>query len=178
MPPWPHGARNEWRARERYTDAKGPFIQAALEGSRTRLIRPFESRDIDETLRVFRAACDASHPFLPAAFLDKTETEMRKRRLLELHTDVFDDGGIRGFLSRNGGYVDALFIDPPFQRRGIGKQLLDHLKGQVSVALLSVFAQNPRAIKFYQREEFWAVKLDQHRETGESTVLLKWEAPK
>jgi hypothetical protein len=46
------------------------------------------------------------------------------------------------------------------------------------VAHLSVFAQNPRAIKFYQREEFSALKLTEHRETGETIVLLKWEAKK
>ena len=103
---------------------------------------------------------------------------MRERMLHELETTVLDDDGIRGFLCRKGPYVDALFVDPLFQSRGFGKQLLDHLKTRTAAAHLSVFAQNTRAIKFYQREEFWAVKLGEHRETGESTVLLKWEARK
>jgi len=141
------------------------------------VIRPFQPDDIEETLRVFRASCGSSHAFLPSSFIEKTERVMRERTLPQLETDVVDDGGIRGFLCRKGPLVEALFVDPPFQGRGFGKQLLDHLKRQTPVAHLFVFAQNPRAIKFYHREEFWAVKVGEHRETGETNVLLKWEAP-
>ena len=142
------------------------------------MIRALEPLDVDQALQVFRASCGPSHPFLPPAFMEKTERAMRQRMLHEFETHVLDDDGIRGFLCRKGPYVDALFVDPPFQGRGFGKQLLDHLKERTAAAHLSVFSQNTRAIKFYQREEFRAMKLDQHRETGESTVLLKWEARK
>ena len=103
---------------------------------------------------------------------------MRERRLAELETAVLEDGGVRGFLCRKGPLVEALFVDPPYQGMGYGKQLLDHLKDRTSVAHLWVFAQNSRAIKFYHREEFWAVKLGEHRETGETNVHLRWEANK
>ena len=131
---------------------------------------------MEETLRVFRASCPLSHPFLQAAFIQKTEQQMLERTLEEFATDVLDEGGIRAFLCRKGDFIEALFVDPPFQRQGLGKRLLDHLKSQTPVIRLSVFAQNPRAIRFYQREEFWAVRLAEHRETGETIVLLKWEA--
>ena len=101
---------------------------------------------------------------------------MRSRTLLGYETDVLDEGGIRAFVCRKESFLEALFVDPPFQSRGLGKQLLDHLKRQLKVIHLSVFAQNPRAIKFYQREQFWAVKVNEHRDTGETIVLLKWEA--
>jgi putative acetyltransferase len=130
---------------------------------------------MEETLRVFRASCVPSHSFLKPEFIRKSERTMRERTLLEFETEVLDDGGIRAFLCRKGNFIEALFVDPPFQQRGFGKQLLDYLKTQYSVIHLSVFAQNPRAIRFYQREAFWAVKLNQHHETGETIVLLKWE---
>ena len=142
------------------------------------VIRRFEPADMEETLRVFRAACLPSHPFLTPAFLEKSESAMRERNLAGLDTYVLDEGGIRGFLSHNGPFIDALFVDPAFQGRGLGKQLLDHLKAQMPSIHLTVFAQNPRAVRFYQREQFWAVKLVNHRETGETIVLLKWDAPK
>jgi putative acetyltransferase len=131
---------------------------------------------MEQALRVFRAACVPSHQFLKPEFIEKSEQRMRERSLLQFDTEVVDDGGIRAFLCRNNSYIEALFVDPPYQRRGIGKRLLDHLKAHSKVIHLSVFAQNPRAIKFYQREEFWAVKVDEHRETGETVVLLKWES--
>ena len=132
---------------------------------------------MDAALRVFRAACGPSHAFLSPKFIEKTAQRMSSS-LLELQTDVLDDGEVRGFVSRNQFFVDALFIDPPHQCQGLGKRLLDHLKTQMKVIQLSVFGQNLRAIRFYQREEFWAVKINEHRETGETVVLLKWEAKK
>ena len=131
---------------------------------------------MEEALRVFRASCIASHPFLKPEFIQKAEQRMRERSLLEFETDVLDDGGVRAFLCRTNSYIDALFVDPPYQKRGLGKALLDHAKAKSTVIHLSVFAQNPRALKFYQREEFWAVKLNEHHETGETVVQLKWEA--
>jgi putative acetyltransferase len=130
---------------------------------------------MEETLRVFRASCVPSHPFLKPEFIRKAERTMRERTLLEFETEVLDEGGIRAFLCRKSSFIEALFVDPPFQQRGFGKQLLDHLKAQSPAIHLSVFAQNPRAIRFYQREGFWGVKLNQHHETGETIVLLKWE---
>ena len=101
---------------------------------------------------------------------------MRERTLLEFETHVLVDGGIRAFISQTQGFIDALFVDPPFQSRGLGKQLLDHAKAQTRLLRLSVFAQNPRAVRFYQREGFWATQVTEHRETAETIVLLKWEA--
>ncbi|QJR13568.1 GNAT family N-acetyltransferase [Usitatibacter palustris] len=139
------------------------------------MIRRIEPKDVDETLRVFRDACTASHPFLKPEFIEATERKMRERTLFEFHTDVLDEGGIRALLCRNGWGVEALFVDPHFQSQGLGKRMLDHLKAQTNVVQLCVFAQNPRAIRFYQREEFYALKIIDHRETGESLVVLKWE---
>ena len=133
---------------------------------------------MEETLRVFRSSCVPSHPFLKQEFIQKSEQRMRERTLLEFETEVFDDGGVRAFLCQKNSYIEALFVDPPFQQRGLGKALLDHAKARRTVVHLSVFAQNPGALKFYQREEFWVVKLSEHHETGETVVLLKWEARK
>ena len=133
---------------------------------------------MEETLRVFRTSCVPSHPFLPPRFIETTEQQMREGTLAGFDTTVVDDGGIRAFLCRAGSYVEALFVDPPHQRRGYGKRLLDHMKARTPVAHLCVFAKNPGAVRFYQREGFWALKLADHRETGETIVHLKWEAGK
>ena len=140
------------------------------------MIRRITSIDVDETLRVFRESCPESHPFLARSFIRKCEKLMRERTLLELETDVFVDGTIRGFISRGPSFIDALFVAPSFQCRGVGKQLLDHVKAQSSVLVLSVFAQNSRAVRFYQREGFWATAVKPHPKTGETIVALKWEA--
>lgn len=139
------------------------------------MIRAIAPSDLDETLRVFRASCAASHAFLPEAFIAQSEQSMRERSLLAAETRVLDDGAIRGFLCRHGTFIEALFVDPAFQSRGLGKALLDHAKTESRTLCLSVFAKNLRAVRFYQRERFWATGLKDHRPTGETLVLLKWE---
>lgn len=140
------------------------------------MIRRIAATDLEETLGVFRRACAASHPFLAPQFLCDSEAAMRDRTLLGWDTDVVEDGAIRGFLCRKETFIEALFIDPPFQSRGFGKCLLDHAKAQAPVLHLSAFAQNPRAVRFYQREGFAATAVRQHRETGETIILLRWAA--
>ena len=141
-----------------------------------RVIRRITADDVEETIGVFRASCGPSHAFLKPDFLGRTEQKMRERTLLGWDTYVLVDGGIRGFICVCGGFVDALFVDPRFQGRGLGKELVDHVKSGAQALILSVFAQNARAIRFYQREEFWAVALKDHHETGETIVLLQWKA--
>lgn len=141
-----------------------------------RLIRRITPDDVEEAIAVFRASCGASHAFLKPDFLDKTEKTMRERTLLRWDTYVIEDGGIRGFISVCGGFIDALFVDPRYQGRGYGKALIDHAKSGARALILSVFARNPRAVNFYQREEFWAVAVKEHRETGETIVLLQWQS--
>ncbi len=87
------------------------------------MIRRIAATDLEETLGVFRRACAASHPFLAPQFLCHSEAAMRDRTLLAWDTDVVEDGAIRGFLCRKETFIEALFIDPPFQSRGLGKCL-------------------------------------------------------
>lgn len=139
------------------------------------VVRSIARDDLDAVIELWRASVTESHPFLSREFLRKTEKAMRERTLMEFETVVLDDGGIRAYLSRAGVFIDALFVSPSFQGRGLGKQLLDHAKSQSKLLELSAFSLNPRAVKFYQREGFWATTVKIHRETGESLVMLRWE---
>lgn len=139
------------------------------------MIRPIEPADVEAAVRVFRDSCRASHPFLGESFIRKTEEMMRDRSLVGCYTDVLDDGGIRAFMTRFDSFIDAFFVDPAFQSRGLGKLLLDHAKAAEKLLRLSVFTQNARALRFYQREDFWWLATRTHQETGERIVILEWK---
>lgn len=62
------------------------------------------------------------------------------------------DGG--GFLSRQGGEVDALYLAPPARGRGLGKRLLDEAKAAEPELWLWTFQANSAARRFYAREGF------------------------
>lgn len=139
------------------------------------MIRPYTPDDVEEVLRVFRASCYPSHAFLPAGFNERAGEEMRKGGLVRGDVRVVDEEGIRAFIVLVRDYVEALFVDPEYQSCGYGKALLDDAKAPRALLRLGVFAENARAIGFYQREGFYAEKVGTHAPTKASYVWLKWE---
>jgi putative acetyltransferase len=138
-------------------------------------IRPLQEGETDAVVHIWRDACQHSYAFLARKFLRGYEKWMRSGVLYQYETLVIDEGGVRGFIVRAGNFVSLLFVDPRHQGRGLGKQLLDAAKGRAEELKTSAFAQNERAIRFYQREGFWATQVRVERESGETIVLFKWK---
>jgi putative acetyltransferase len=66
------------------------------------------------------------------------------------------NGHVAGFLGLVGPSVEALFIDPAYHRRGLGRALIAHAQHVNSDAALSVDVNeaNPGAVEFYRRHGF------------------------
>lgn len=98
------------------------------------------------------------------------------------------DGGIRGFATvapardpnlPGYGELCALYVDPDYWRRGLGKALLAAscahlLESGIEHAMIWVLRGNTRALRFYQREgwmpdgaqraaEVWGIKVNEVR---------------
>lgn len=69
-------------------------------------------------------------------------------------TYVYDDGLIRGMITAGDGEVKKLYVDPFFQKRGIGEKLLNYAIREHQVNFLWALEKNPGAIRFYQRHGF------------------------
>lgn len=64
-----------------------------------------------------------------------------------------------GFMAMNRDFVDQLYIDPDFQRRGIGRSLLDFARVQSPDHLwLYTLQVNANACAFYEKNGFVAEK--------------------
>lgn len=87
---------------------------------------------------------------------------------------VYDDGLIRGFLQRNGCEICKLYVDPFFQGRGIGAQLITYAIGEFHAGALWALERNTRAIAFYQRHGFHQTGQRQLEE-GTTEYLVKLE---
>ncbi len=70
------------------------------------------------------------------------------------NTYVYDDGIIRGYIRVNGDEIHQLYVDPFFQSRGIGAQLLEFAVGKLGCSWLWALEKNVRAIDFYKRHGF------------------------
>ncbi len=57
---------------------------------------------------------------------------------------------------------------------GIGKQLLDYVKGIKSTMRLRVYQKNTRAVSFYQREQFLIESENIDHMTNEKEYIMVW----
>lgn len=67
---------------------------------------------------------------------------------------VFDDGLIRGFLQMNDTEICKLYVDPFFQNKGIGSDLMEYAVKELHANYLWALEKNVKAISFYQRHGF------------------------
>jgi putative acetyltransferase len=141
------------------------------------VIRKYQPDDCEEVLRVWAAASALAHPFLGERFLEQERRDIRNVYLPSSETWVWEaDGRIVGFISLLGNEVGAVFVDPRYQRSGIGWALMDHaraLRGELEV---EVFEDNSVGRSFYAKYGFQPILQKLHRPTGFRLMRLRLAA--
>ena len=94
-----------------------------------------------------------------------------KEEILE-NIYVFDDGIIRGFIQINGTEICKLYVDPCFQKNGIGNELIEFAVREFSADHLWALEKNTRAVSFYSRHGFLPTGQKQFEE-GTTEYLIK-----
>ena len=127
-----------------------PFIRRAAEADASRIaeIIVFNNR-----LNFFPIFQDEAFSFgevqvlpLAGAYLNEPE---RLRR-----TWLYDDGVVKGLVVVRGEEIEKLYVEPAFQGRGIGAELLEHAVGHLGARWLWALEKNAGALRFYGRHGF------------------------
>lgn len=79
---------------------------------------------------------------------------------------VYDDGAVKGFIRTDGSEIKKLFVEPQFQSKGIGAELLEYAVKERNTTFLWVLEYNKRGIAFYRRHGFEL--------TGERMIEDEW----
>jgi putative acetyltransferase len=95
------------------------------------------------------------------------------------HAEIYvyendDTEQIEGFIGVTDHYIAGIFVKAESQSKGIGKQLLDYVKGRKEELNLSVYQKNVRAVRFYQREQFFIRSENIEKETNETEYRMIW----
>ena len=142
------------------------------------MIRPFKNSDLQEVMEIWLHTNLQAHSFIPKAYW-KNNYDMVQNMLPKAELYVCEDaqsGRILGFIGLTDQYIAGIFVREDAQSKGIGKQLLDHVKAHRPGLSLNVYQKNERAVRFYQRERF-AVQSEQIEEiTGEKELVMVWES--
>lgn len=87
---------------------------------------------------------------------------------------VYDDEFVKGMIHIEGDWMKELYIEPFFQHRGIGAQLIDFAISEFDVRYLFVLEKNESAIRFYQKHGFILTQ-ERQLEQGTTEFIVKME---
>ena len=142
-----------------------------------RIIRPYQSEDLDDVMSAWESASQLAHPFLKEDFLDQERHNIPNVYLPNADTWVIEEAGqVIGFIALMGNEVGAIFVKPDFHGTGAGKALMDkaqELHGDLEV---QVFKENSIGQQFYARYGFQYVSEQIFEPTGNMMVRLKFSA--
>ena len=118
---------------------------------------------------------DESYSFGELQVVSFIEQYLKKKEVYQ-NLYVYDDGLIKGFLQMKGTEIYKLYIEPCFQREGIGHELIEFAIKEFGADHLWVLEKNVKAIAFYNRHGFCITGQKQFEEgTTEYVMELKRE---
>ena len=130
--------------------------------------RPILEDDVAAIARVHRRACLIAYKFMNWSYSEDEVRDWYAGKFREWDWGlVAEDAHVVGFVVTIGAHLDQLFVDPDYQRLGIGTSLLTAaLRDVPLVATLTVFEENAPARQFYERYGFRQVRRFTNAEEG------------
>ena len=139
------------------------------------MIRKLRKADINKVADIWLDTNIKAHYFIPAQYW-KRNFGLVKELLLQATVYVYEDKQeIQGFVGLSDEYIEGFFVSAEMQSQGIGKILLNYVKGKRNNLLLNVYQKNARAISFYQREGFEIQCNGIDEATGERDYAMAWQ---
>lgn len=138
------------------------------------MIRVLEEKDVDTVAKIWLETNIKTHDFIASNYW-KEHYEIIKDIFLQAEIYVYEiEKEIMGFIGLDKEYIEGIFILDQYQKRGIGKALLNHVKAKKEHLSLNVYQKNLNAILFYQREGFCIQYEDVDKNTGEKEYRMVW----
>ena len=141
------------------------------------MIRQYNECDLDAVMQIWLYTNIRAHNFISSDYW-QINFDMVKEMLPHAEIYVHEDDctkQIDDFIGLNDDYIEGAFVKETMQSKGIGKQLLNHVKEFKSKLKLSVYQRNEKAIKFYLREKFSIQSESVDDKTGEKEFIMIWK---
>lgn len=138
------------------------------------MIRAFIKEDIDRIMEIWLNTNIEVHKFVDEKYW-KSNFDMVKKIMYEAEIYVYErENVIESFIGLMDNYVAGIFVDSEFRSQGIGKSLVDYVKGIKNELTLSVYAKNERAINFYLKMGFEILSEGIDELNDEKEYTMKW----
>ncbi|CAH1385262.1 GNAT family N-acetyltransferase [Candidatus Nitrotoga sp. M5] len=154
-------------------------VGISSKGNRFVQIRQYKDSDLDAVLSSWETATRLAHPFMTDEFIAQERINVAEVYMPNTDTwVVVINGNIEGFIALMGNEVGAIFLQPKYHGKGVGKALMDkaqELHGDLEV---EVFKENSIGLKFYSKYGFEQLEEKLHEPTGQQVLRLKFTANK
>ena len=137
-------------------------------------VRPYHPSDLSALLSTWEAASRLAHPFMTDAFISEQRVAVAEKYLPNTVTDIaVADGKIVGFISMLGNEVGAIFVDPSFHGKGVGRALMDIPAAIHETLEVEVFEKNTVGRPFYERYGFKEISRYTFEPLGEVVIRMR-----
>lgn len=139
------------------------------------MIRPLRQQDLDTVMDIWLNANAEAHHFIDKAFWEE-HVPMVRELLPQAEVWVCEKAGeIAGFIGiAEQGYIAGLFVAPGRQSGGVGGELVSHAKQRHERLSLSVYIDNEKAVRFYQKQGFAIAEETVNEDTGHREYAMEW----
>ena len=139
------------------------------------MIRPLEIADLDEVMQIWLEGNLQAHDFIAPEYWRQNYNYVKKI-LSQSTVYVYEDGQIKGFIGMQDDFIAGIFVRQDCRGQGVGRQLLDFVKGQKHRLQLTVYEKNTSAVKFYTQNGFITISDQTDPATNEKEFLMQWKA--
>ena len=140
-------------------------------------IRQYQASDMNDLMSAWENANSLAQPFLQKDFVAKVRKDIPALYLPNTDTWVAEfDNHLVGFMALIGNEVCAIFLQPEYHGKKIGKMMMDKAQELHGNIELEVFKKNWIGLKFYSKYGFELIEEKIHEPTGELLLRLQLNA--
>jgi putative acetyltransferase len=130
---------------------------------------------MEKVLDIWLRASVKAHDFVDGKFWEARLEDVRDMYIPDSETYVYEeDGEVRGFFSLCGDSLAAIFVSPEAQGRGIGRRLMDKAKSLREKLNLTVYKENRKSVRFYEKNGFIHVGERVDTYTGHTEIVMEY----
>ncbi|MFT5707041.1 MAG: putative acetyltransferase [Oceanospirillaceae bacterium] len=142
-------------------------------------IRQYQANDLTDLMATWENANNLAHPFLNEIFIEQVRKDIPALYLPNADTWVVEaNNQVVGFIALIGNEVGAIFVQPDYQGRKLGKMMMDKAQELHGTIELEVFKKNSIGRQFYSKYGFRLLEEKVHEPTGETVLRLIFNVSK
>lgn len=136
------------------------------------MITAMQKEELSTVMRIWLKGNLEVHDFLPDGYWQGVYEDVQEQiQQAEVFVWKTDDK-IQGFIGLQDHYLAGLFVEKTQQKQGMGKALLQFAQQEKKMLILHVFAENERAMQFYQKQGF-EIRSEQ-QQNGHLEYEMQW----